>query len=246
VTCLTLGFLAFFATLLPQARPAILPVCACLLPLMALALVASALLAGAGEGDIPLLPLLAGWVAVVGGAACDIYATVTHSPDLSREANPLIRALLDNGVSLGRVYVYAAVMQVLFVGMTMVLWLGMLKHRHTLAGTMPRRGSLLVYFKAGTGGRELSYRQWCCPLTWSELPWAYHFAWWTGVGFVGLSTYRFYLALEWYGVAPTHSLGLRLIAPSVTLVLTCWLYALWLRGARARLGSEEVLTDSPS
>src|SRR5438128_2600459 len=84
----------------------------------------AAQLAGTGESDTPRVPLLAGWAAVGGGAACDIYATVSHSPDLSREANPLIRSLLDNGVSLGRVYGYAALTQVLFVAVTMVLWLG--------------------------------------------------------------------------------------------------------------------------
>jgi hypothetical protein len=181
-------------------------------------------------------------VAIVGGLACDCYATAANSPDLVREANPVIRGMLDNGVSLALVYLFGGVLQVLFAGLSMALWLGLLKHRHTLAGTMPPRGSLLVYLKAGTGGRELTYRQWMCPLRYSELPWAYHMAWWTGVGFVTIGAYRFYLALEWYGVAPIDLLWVRLIAPASLLLLACWMYASWLRRARVRLSLPEQLT----
>src|SRR5947199_376264 len=84
-------------------------------------------------------------------------ATVTHSPTLRREANPVLRRLLNNGVALEWVFLFGGIMQILFVSLTMVLWLGLLKHRHTLAATMPPSGSLLEYFKAGTGGRKLSY-----------------------------------------------------------------------------------------
>jgi hypothetical protein len=63
-------------------------------------------------------------------------------------------------------------------------------------------------------------------------------AWWTGVAFVGASAYRFYLALEWYGIAPMHTLWVRLVAPLDVLIVTCWWYAAWLRSARARLGPE--------
>src|SRR5262249_19439736 len=144
-----------------------------------------------------------------------------------------------------QVYLFGGILQVLFVGLTMVLWLALLKHRHTLVATMPPRGSLLAYFKAGTGGRELSYRQWLCPLAYAELPWAYHFAWWTGVAFVALSLYRFSLALEWYQVVPLVPLWVRFIAPSVVLLATCWCYAVWLRHSRARLVAESAqpLTD---
>jgi hypothetical protein len=223
---------------LPAAKPWIVPLCASSIPLFVLALAAAVPLAVAGKGTAPVVPLLAGWVAIVAGAACDIFATLTHSPDLAREGNPFLRALLDNGVSLEQVFLFGAVSQVLFVALSMALWLALLTHRHTLVSTMPPSGSLLAYFKAGTGGRELSYRQWCCPLAYKDLPWANHLAWWTGVAFVGASVYRFYLALEWYGVAPLHSLSIRLIAPSVVLLMMCWWYAAWLRHARARLSRE--------
>ena len=240
VMSIVLAVVAVVAAVLPQARPWVVPVCLSLIPLFALALAAAVPLAAIGKGDVPVAPLLGGWAVVLGGAACDIFATVANSPDLAREANPVLRGLLDNGVALKQVYLLGGVLQVLFVGLTMVLWLGLLKHRHTLAGTMPPSGSLLAYFKAGTGGRELSYRQWICPLAYADLPWAYHFAWWIGVAFVGLSAHRFYLALEWYRFVPLDPLWVRFIAPSLVLLATCWCYAAWLRAARARQAVEYI------
>jgi hypothetical protein len=235
---IVLAIVAVIALFVPQAKPAIVALCLSLVPLMAVALVAAVLLVPAGKDRVPMAPLLFGWAVVLGGAACDIYATVSHDPNLVWEANPVIRGLLDNGMTLQDVYVYGAVQQAVFVGLTLVLWLGFLKHRRTLAATLPPRGSLLAYFKAGTGGRELSYRQWLFPLTYAELPWAYHLTWWIGVGFVGIATYRYYLALEWYRVVPVSPLWVRFIAPSVVFFLTCRWYAVWLRSARARLAGE--------
>jgi hypothetical protein len=232
--CIVIGVLCVIAAFLPQAQPAAVPVCLMLVPLLAAAFGAAVPLALFGEDDAPIAPLIAGWTLIVGGTICDVVATAVHSPDLTREANPVIRGLLDNDVSLVQVYVYGAVMQVLFVGLSMALWLGFLKHRHTLAATMPPHGSLLAYLKAGTGARELSYRQWVCPLRYSELPWAYHLAWWAGIGFVATSAYRFYLAVEWYGIAPLEPMWVRLIAPSIVLLATCWAYASWLRRAKRR------------
>jgi hypothetical protein len=147
-------FLAVVTLFLPLARPWLVSICVSLIPLFALALSAAVPLAAVGKEDAPAVPLLAGWAVVLAGAACDIFATVANSPDLQREANPVLRALLDNGVSLTQVFLFGGVLQVLFVALTMVLLLGLLKHRRTLAATMPPSGSLLAYFKAGTGGRE--------------------------------------------------------------------------------------------
>ncbi len=238
VMSVVLAIFGIIAACLPRGQAGVVPLCLSVVPLFAVALAAAVPLAAVGEDSAPVGPLLAGWAVVLGGAACDIYATVSHSPDLAWEANPILRGLLDNGVSLERVYLFGAVVQVLFIGLAMVLWLGLLKHRHTLVVTMPPRGSLLAHLKAGTGGRELTYRQWLCPLAYRELPWAYHYAWWTGVAFVGLSAYRFYLALEWYGAVPVSPLWVRFIAPSVFLLATCWCYAIWLRDERAHLGPE--------
>src|SRR5262245_16171430 len=104
VAGVVLAIFGVFAAFLPQARPVVVPLCLSLIPLFAVALAASIPLAAAGDGDAPPGPLYAGWAVIVGGAFCDIFATLTHSPDLAHEANPVIRALLDNGVSVEQVY----------------------------------------------------------------------------------------------------------------------------------------------
>jgi hypothetical protein len=238
VVSIVLCVVGTIGILLPQAQPIAIPLCLSLVPLFAVALAAAIPLAALGKDDVPGGAMLAGWAVILGGAACDIVATVTRSPDLSQEANPILRALLDNGVSLPLVYLYGALTQALFIGLATVLWFGLLTHRSTLIASMPPHGSLLAYLKAGTGGRHLTYRQWTFPLTYSELPCAYHLAWFGAVACVAMSAYRFYLALEWYEYAPRDTLWVRLIAPSVLLVVACVWYAAWLRAARARLGSE--------
>src|SRR5262249_30205720 len=142
VTSVVLAIVVMVAVFLPPARPVVVPLCSILIPLFAAALVAAVPLAAAGEDGAPAGAPPAGWAVVVGGAAADIFATLTHTPDLAWEANPVIRALLDNGVPLTRVYLFGAILQVLFVSLTMVLWLGLLKHRRTLVATMPPSGSL--------------------------------------------------------------------------------------------------------
>lgn len=112
VICMVIVFLAIVTIFLAPARPWIVPICLSLIPLLALALLATVLLAEAGKEVAPLAPLLAGWAVVLGGAACDTFATVAQSPDRGHEANPVFRALLDNGVSLAQVFLFGGVLQV--------------------------------------------------------------------------------------------------------------------------------------
>src|SRR5262249_43137565 len=97
VTSVVLAIVVMVAVFLPPAGPVVVPLRSVLIPLFAAALVAAVPLAAAGKDGAPAGPLLAGWAVVVGGAAADIFATLTHTPDLAWEANPVIRALLDNG-----------------------------------------------------------------------------------------------------------------------------------------------------
>lgn len=235
VTSIVLCIVALVAAFLPQARPIIVPICLSTIPLFLFAALAAMPLALIGKSDVAMTPLLLGWFVVLAGAACDITATVRHSPNLAREANPVIRSLLDNGISLNRVFWFGGILQALFVSLACILWFGFLKHRETLVATMPPNGSLMAYLKAGTGARELNYRQWLCPFTYAELPWAYHLTWWCGIGFVGVSLYRFYLAMEWYRLVPIHPWWIRLIAPTVLLIFVSWAYADWLKRSTAAL-----------
>jgi hypothetical protein len=246
MSCLLLAAFGVIAALLPQAKPLAVPLCLAAVPLFAVALVAAVPFAARGADAVSAPALALGLAAILGGTACDIVATVHNSPDLKREANPFLRGLLDNGVSLDRVFLLGAVSQGLFVALAVALWFGVLRHRTALVGTMPPAGSVLEYFKAGTGGRELTYRQWLCPLKHSEFPWAFHVAVWAGVAFVSISVYRFYLALEWYRLVPLQPLGVRFVAPAVVLLATCWWYGAWLRAAHARTSDRPAAEPLPT
>src|SRR5262245_42681065 len=79
---------------LPLVRPIIVPLCLSLISIFAVAIVAAVPLAAMGDSNVPIKPLIAGSAVILGGAFFDIYPTVTHSPDLVREGNPVIRGLL--------------------------------------------------------------------------------------------------------------------------------------------------------
>jgi hypothetical protein len=232
----------------PQMRPLRVPTVYALVP-VALALLGFACeFAARGRDKVHPVALVAGVLFLLSASAADIYATLTHSPDLKREANPVLRALLDSGHSLDFVYAYGVASQALWILVGVVLWVAFLRHRTDLVRHMPADGSLLAYLKAGTGGRDLTYRQWLCPFTWSELPRAVPFACWAAVAWIGIGLLRFYAAAEWYRfVQPT--VTNRVVACSAFLVIVCAAYALWLRLARRALPEPEPeplpLSDEP-
>lgn len=227
--------------LVPKLQPLRVPTVYGVLAATGVVLVLAVRFAAQGRDRVPFLGLLAGWAVWFGGSAADIGATIAHTPDLKREANPLIRSLLDSGITIDAVYAFGVVSQAVFIAAGAVLWVALLKHRTDLVRSMPPAGSLLAYLKAGTGGRELSYRQWLCPLTASELPWGYHYACWGGACFIAIGVARSYAAAEWYRlVFPT--VPNRLIAGTAIVLVLCVVYAAWLKAARAALPEPAALS----
>jgi hypothetical protein len=159
-----------------------------------------------GPGKLPRLPFLIGSAYMVGGAAFDILATIVHTPDLSDEGNPIVRALLDAGQELWVVYVYGASLQTLDAVGACVLWAAFLRHRHTWLRTTWDAGpqSLPQFLKAATGGARLSWRQYCLPLTVSDLKRisVYHPFWVLPPVLLGSYVARWYLGFAWFGILP--------------------------------------------
>jgi hypothetical protein len=209
--------------------------------ILAAALVLALRVARAGAATAPRLPLLFGLAFIVGGATLDISATVIHSPDLKLEQNPIARVLLDSGHSLSFVYWYAGVCQPLFLACLAFLWVGLLRHRHSIENSVRGVQTFLQLVKAATGGSSLTWRQWLLPLKFSELPNAYHLLWFVAVGLLAGSIDRWYLGAQWFGFVP----GNRLLVVSVAVVgaLGFYFVCLW-RAVRKAHGEPVVANPS--
>jgi hypothetical protein len=143
---------------------------------------------------------IAGLAVILSGAGVDLATTLLISPDLDREGNPYVRALLDSGHSLRFVYIHLGVTQAIFILLFCTFWLAFLRHLPVLVETIvaARPASPLQFLKASTGAARLSLRQWLLPLRPSEVPILYHNVWAIAMSVIfGVTLFRWYAALEW-------------------------------------------------
>ena len=192
--------LAILLILLPGRRPEVARWIALALPvILAAALVLAIRIARKGESSTPIGLALLGFAFVAGGALFDVVATLSRSPDLRLEANPIARLFLDSGESLTFVFIYAAVCQTMLVLTICALWNGVLKHRSFLIESVRGCHSPLLLLKATTGGRFLTWQQWLIPFRRPVPPDARFVVCMLGPALVAGSAYRWYLGLEWLG-----------------------------------------------
>jgi hypothetical protein len=214
--------------------PAALPIAYAVPGILVAALVLAIRVARAGTASASWVPLLLGLAFIVGGAALDITATVTHTPDLSQERNPIVRVLLNGGHGVSFVYWYGLICQPLYLAFVAVLWVGLLRHRRSILDSVRGAQTFLQLVKAATGGSRLTWRQWCLPLRLSELPNAYHLLWVLAVAAVAGSMDRWYLGVEWYGFLP----GARWLVVPASVAGGLGIYFVWLWRAVRSLPAE--------
>jgi hypothetical protein len=185
-----------------------------------------------GPAELSILPFIIGAILLIGGAAFDMLATVLRSPTLTREANPIARALLNSDHSLAFVYVYGFVTQFLYVFFTSTLWAAFLRHWGVVIAlaNRSRPRSYSEFIKAATGGGHLSWRQYLLPIKFSELSKSYFMVWLIPIFWVGMSPYRWFLALEWFGLAPMpRNTFLAFLIPVVLTIYLIWLWYEYLK-----------------
>lgn len=195
---------------------------------MTFALWLSVRVARLGTSNLPLVPTSLGLGFLIGGPVLDLAATVTHSPDLAMEGNPVARALLDSDHSLFWVYRYAFATQAMLIATACALWIGLLRHRDQIVQAVGRHAGFWEFFKAATGGGPLTWRQWLFPVKASEIPHPYHYFWIFVVAFVSGAIDRWAVALNWYGLVPLEARW-AILGTSMTLGVTA--YFAWLRRA---------------
>lgn len=185
-----------------------------------------------GKTRLPWAVTAFGFMFIVGGAILDMAVTVAHSPNLELEGNPYVRILLDSQHSLPFVYTHALFTQSLYITLFCGIWIGFLRHREIIVQTInvaaPR--SWIDFLKAATGGAHLSRRQWLFPIRPSESPLIYHYVWLIAIPVVfGISLFRWYAAMEWFGVVQPEEDMTRLlvILHGVFSTLVLYLLSLW-------------------
>ena len=184
-------------------------------------------LRGEDRSSIPILWI--GWGYLFGGISFDMAATIIHSPDLSQEMNPIARILLDSGHALSFVYIYGFVMQGILLFFYCILWAGFLRHNRLYLKSVYQLGSrsYWFFFKAATGGGNLTWRQWLLPISLNDLPSAYHILWFTAPYLVlGSATYRYLLGLQWFDLFPFVN---RILLGGTILGLAFLIEMIWLR-----------------
>ena len=176
-----------------------------------------------GRSDLPRVPLFSGFIFSIGGVALDAGATILNTPTLTQEANVIARALLDSGHSIGFVYAYGIVSQILYLILVCGLWATFLRHRMTLLGSvidaLPKSG--LEFLKAAVGGAHLSWRQYFFPLKFSELPKSYHLVMLVAVTLTGCMLFSWYLGLTWMGVLRASHIAALIVC--ILLSLICYI-----------------------
>ena len=168
-------------------------------------------LAQAGTKPLPLPLFLAGLTFIIGGAVADLVATIIHSPDLSREDNYVVRALLANSQSVFFVYCFGFVAQSALMALFMFLWAALLRHRGSIIESIRIGGTCWQRVKIATRG-------------------SYHLLWIITVILLASSVDRWFLALAWNGLDVEYRSNVALIGIAVGLGV----YALWqFRAARS-------------
>jgi hypothetical protein len=225
LSLLFVQLLLLIPILQPAKEPRLAVWAAYALPLTLVAwLVLAIRLARQGSASASSLLCWLGILLICGGPAFDMTATLIHTPDLSREANPVVRVLLDSGHSLPFVFVYGAVGQGLYLSFLCVLWLALLRHRPYLLASVGGERTFFRFLKSATGGGSLTWRQWLLPLRWADLPAAYHCVWLLAVALWSETPYRVLLGLEWFGLVP----DLRWQVTTIGLVVGFGAYFVWL------------------
>jgi hypothetical protein len=164
-------------------------------------------IAAYGQGKRLGIPFIIGVVVIFGGAAFDMLATVTKSPDLSLEGNPYARMLLDTGHSVASVYSYAVVAQLLLQLMFTMLLLIFLRHKDTVLELAweAKPKSRYEFVKAAFGMESYSWRQMWFSFKASRDYYkrsALHVLMFLICIILAAQPFRWWLGAEWFGIVP--------------------------------------------
>jgi hypothetical protein len=151
-----------------------------------------------GPGDLSIAPFVIGAIFVTGGVLLDGAATLSTTPTLEDEGNPVARALLAAGLSVRLVIFVGMLAEFLFAALVCTLWAAFLRHRKTLVASAWSRDprSMSEFMAAAMGAGHLLNRPHLLPCSVLDLPSSYHIVWFMTAGLVGSHLLRWYLGLS--------------------------------------------------
>jgi hypothetical protein len=151
-----------------------------------------------GTGDLSVAPFVIGAIFVTGGVGLDGVATLSATPTLEDEGNPVARALLAAELPVRLVVIVGMVAECLFASLVCMLWAAFLRHRKTLVASAWSRDprSMSEFIAAAVGAGDLLSRPHVLPHSAMDLPSSYHVVWFMTAGLVGSHLLRWYLGLS--------------------------------------------------
>ncbi|MEL1265177.1 hypothetical protein [Pseudoxanthomonas putridarboris] len=167
--------------------------------------------------------LLGGLLVIVGGAGFDVCATLIHSPDLSREANPVARTLLASGLNASSVVAIGVLAQVLLVAICCFVWMNFVARLEWYKVEIARDDGRPIATKM----LGISGRGWGAILAGKIDPPLFV----SGIApaILAVFAYRTYLALEWFGSVPISRLFVPLMLLAIALLLQ-WVWCVFWAG----------------
>jgi hypothetical protein len=196
--CVTILLIILQADLLPRFR---VELCYASILIGVVTLCEAGTMAYSASGEFRILPSALGVIWIGLGAGVETIAVLATRPDL-KYVNHIITILQCTGHSNSFVFAYVAMGEVLMVGTLSLLWIAWTRSCETIVDELPPTRNYWLLLKASTGGRDLTFRQWLVPLTYSELPAAVPLVWATLVVAMGAWVMRYLSTLVLFNVVP--------------------------------------------
>lgn len=108
------------------------------------------------EQKFSIAYFLLGALIIVGGTLFDIMVTLSYSPDLKLEANPIVLTLLRLNLPFWAIYLISGLHQVCIVGSIILLWGVFLKNYSQIVKTIPYK-NLFTTFKWLLGCGQMTF-----------------------------------------------------------------------------------------
>jgi len=178
-------------------------------------------------------PFLIGTFVILGGALIDIVVTIIYSPDLKEEGNPIILTLLNLDWPLWSIYLFCALLQIVILSYTLILWANFIKMYPSMIRSIPYKNLFTTYKWLSGAGQQKNFLD-----VLLNRKFDYTFFMFTIMFLLVLMHInRWYFAMEWIKLVPASN--------KIPIIINCFIILLFLIKAHKqvqRLSSTAVIS----